>query len=307
MRGEWVGVSVRARAMTSRRCGLQGTRRLGDSGSLRAALQTLALSTYGHDVDPGYSLPAAQRAVVSTFAWNVRVLAGWAPREGVVVLRALMACLEIANTVDHLEAVTGHPVPEAYSLGSLGTAWSRIREAPDPTRLRTALVASPWGDPGGESPRAVGLAMQAVAADRVLAVVPEAGGWAAGATALLLARELASDRGQVPEACRTAAARVVGTRAATASRLPDLFAALPRHAGWAVKDVETSADLWRAEARWWKRVDQEGMVMARGNSPGRSVLVGAVAVLAVDAWRVRAALELAARDHTGVEDADALA
>jgi hypothetical protein len=76
MRGEWVGVSVRARAMTSRRCGLQGARRLGASGSLDAALQTLALSPYGHDVDPGFSLPAAQRAVVATFAWNVRVLAG---------------------------------------------------------------------------------------------------------------------------------------------------------------------------------------------------------------------------------------
>ena len=307
MTGDWVGVSVRARAMTRRRCGREGARLLGASGSLAAAMQTLAQSPYGHDLGPGQRLDMAQRAVVATFAWNVRVLAGWAPREGVAVLRALMACLEVANTVDHLDAMAGEQAPDAYQLGSLDTAWSRLRETSTVAELRNVLVASPWGDPGGDSPRAIGLAMRAVAADRVVAAVPEAGGWAAGAVALLLARELAADRGPVPEGCRAASARVVGWQAASTTRLPDLVAAVPRDARWAVTGVQTSVDLWRAELRWWRRVEQDGLAMARRNTPGRPVLVGTVALLAADAWRVRAALELAAHGGSPAEDANALA
>jgi hypothetical protein len=40
---------------------------------------------------------------------------------------------------------------------------------------------------------------------------------------------------------------------------------------------------------------------------GRGVLVGAVALLAVDAWRVRAALEVAARGGGPTEALDAVA
>jgi hypothetical protein len=59
--------------------------------------------------------------------------------------------------------------------------------------------------------------------------------------------------------------------------------------------VEDPDALWEAEARWWARVDHEGAALARRPVAGRPSIVGATALLAVDAWRVRAALELAAR------------
>ena len=47
--------------------------------------------------------------------------------------------------------------------------------------------------------------------------------------------------------------------------------------------------------------------MARQGGADAKTLVGTVARLAVDAWRVRAALELAARGGRTVEDFDAVA
>jgi hypothetical protein len=267
----------------------------------------LAGTTYGHDLHAGQGLEAAQHCVVESLVWNLRVLAGWAPREGVAVLRAMVAWLEVANTVDHLLAMEGRVVAEPYRLGGLATAWPRLREAGDVAALRSVLAASPWGDPGGDSPREIALAMQAAGADRLVSVVPEAAPWAMGGVALLMARDLASDRGPLPAGMRTAAARVVGSRAASASRLADLRAALPRGASWALEGVEEPAGLWRAEARWWRRVDRDATALVGRSTPGRAVLVGAAAVLAADALRVRTALEVAARGGDVGEDADAVA
>ncbi|MFG2884181.1 hypothetical protein ACGFYV_18100 [Streptomyces sp. NPDC048297] len=50
-----------------------------------------------------------------------------------------------------------------------------------------------------------------------------------------------------------------------------------------------------AEARWWRTVEADATAMLREGRYGPRVVVGAVAVLSVDAWRVRAALESAAR------------
>lgn len=311
MTAGWVAVSVRAQAMTSRRCGRDGAARLAATGSVEAAVEMLSASTYGHDVHPGQDLATAQRAVVQTVVWNLRVLAGWSPREGVTLLRALVAWLEIANTLDQIEALQGREVPAHYRLGGLGTAWSRLREASDVAGLRSVLTASPWGDPGGDSPRAIGLSMQAAAADRLVAVVPEVTALAGGGVALLLARQLGSADPQVPAppaAFRASAARVVGRSAVTANNFVDLAEALPGNSRWAVAEVAGNGELWRAEARWWRRVDHDGMALVRRSTPGRAVLVGSVAVLAADAWRVRAALERAARGGgPGEEDFDAVA
>jgi hypothetical protein len=71
--------------------------------------------------------------------------------------------------------------------------------------------------------------------------------------------------------------------------------------------VEEPAGLWRAEARWWRRVDRDATALVGRSTPGRAVLVGAAAVLAADALRVRTALEVAARGGDVGEDADAVA
>jgi hypothetical protein len=291
----WVGVGVRARAMTSRRLGSAGATRLAGAGSWPAAVDHLAATTYGHDVRPGQTLAEAQHAVVATMVWNLRVLAGWAPREGVGILRAMVAPVEVANTLGHLEALAGRGTPGPHHLAGLGTAWQRVQEATDAVGVRRVLATSAWGDPGGDDPRSVGLAMEAVAADRLVSAVPEATPWAEGSVALLLARELAAGRGPLPQPCRGAAARVVGWAAVRAGALPELAEVLPRSAAWSLAGVAGPDELWQAEVRWWRRVDRDAAAMVRGSAPGRGVLVGAVALLTVDAWRVQAALELAAR------------
>ena len=67
------------------------------------------------------------------------------------------------------------------------------------------------------------------------------------------------------------------------------------NARWVLDGIDQVQDLWRGEAAWWHRVEQDGFALLRGSGYDRKPVVGALAVLAVDAWRVRAALETAAR------------
>lgn len=295
MSAGWVAASVRARAMTRRRLGRVEADRLAATPSVDAAVSALTNTPYGSHVEAGQTLPEVQRSVVDTVAWNVRVLAGWTPREGVRILRALIAVLEAANVRDHLLRLAGADPPAPYRLGGLTTAWLRLQPTTSLADLRVALAASPWGDPGGETPREIDLAMRTALADRVAAAVPAAGRWAAGATALLVAREVFLDGQPLPPAARLAAQRVIGRDAVAADTFPDLLAALPPAARWPLADVQVPFDLWRAETHWWAGVERDGVALVRGSRDGPDVVVGAVAMLAADAWRVRAALELAAR------------
>lgn len=306
MSAGWVAAGVRARAMSRRRLGRHETRALATRPSLAAALATLAGTAYGREVRPGQDLAQAQRAVTATWVWNVRVLAGWAPRSGVAVLRPLVAPLEVANTLDHLRALSGLPAPPPYRLGGLATAWPRLSTTTSAADVRSALATSPWGDPGADGPRAVGLAMRAALADRVMAQVPTAAGWAAGALALVAAGLLVEEV-DPPPGYRTAAARVLGRAAVGATDLPSLRRSLPRVAAWALTGVDGAAGLWRAEATWWLRVERDAGALVGRPTPGAEPVLGAAALLAVDAWRVRAALELASRGGRPLEGFDAVA
>ena len=303
----WVAGSVRARAMTRRRLGRAAVRALAGRASVADALVSLAGSPYGHDVRPGQSLEQAQRAVVEGFVWNMRVLSGWVPREGVTMLRVLLGCLEIWNTDDHLRRLAGAHPPPAYRLGALATAWPRLTRASTLDEVRQVLAASAWGDPGAADPRDIALAMRTCLADRVMAAVPAAAAWAAGATALLVAREATTDARPLPARAQIDGARVLGPAAVAAGTLGDLVPTLSGSARWALADVSDGSDLWRAEAGWWRRVEDDGFALARRATAGPEVLAGTVAVMAVDAWRVRAALETAARGGLGLEVFDAVA
>lgn len=306
MSARWVAGGVRARAMTRRRLGRESVRALASAPSLDAALAVLVGTPYGHDVTRQHQLGEAQRAVTSSVLWNCRVLSGWVPREGAAILRVLVGGLEIANVADLQLRWSGQHVPRPYALGGLATAWSRLARTTGPDDLRRALAASPWGDPGGTDPRTVGLALRTSLADRTIAAVPQARDWAAGATALLLARELAG--GQVlPPRAAIGAAHVLGPRAPGASGLGELTESLPRSGRWALTGASSAADLWQAEARWWRRVESDAFGLVRGATEGPGVLVGAVALMATDAWRVRGALEIAARGGRTTEVLDAVA
>lgn len=310
MSAGWVAAAVRARAMSRRRLGRLGIRELAEAPDLQAALARLSRSPYAREVRVGMRLAEAERAVVAATVWNIRVLSGWLPREGVSVFRVLVSPVEAANVVDHLDHLTRRTPgaePPAYWLGGLSTTWPRLAATTTPEEVRSALAASPWGDPGGTSTREVALAMRLTAADRIASAVPVAAGWATGSAALLVARELAAGRLPLPQRVRADLAFVLGEDAALATTLPALAAALPAGAAWALADVVGPEDLWRAEARWWARMERDAFRLARRSSPGPEVAIGTAALLAADAWRVRAALESAARHGRALGDFDAVA
>lgn len=303
----WVAVGVRSTAMRRRRLGLPATRALAASPSLGAALSVLADGPYGHDMTTDQSLEQAQRAVVATLVWNLRVLAGWAPRDGVALLRALAAPIEAINIDDRLRGTGGGAAPPPYRLGALATAWPRLAATTDPSGLRELLARSPWEDPGSDDRHEIAVAIRLSLAQRVSIEVPDARRWAAGAAALVLARELGFRVAAPSSRLRFLASRVLGPAAADAGSLTALHAALPAAARWALGEVTEPEQLWRAEAAWWVRVDRDAVGLSRHGGTDAAALVGTVARLAVDAWRVRAALELAARGGRVVEDFDAVA
>ncbi|MDF3149022.1 V-type ATPase subunit, partial [Streptomyces sp. T21Q-yed] len=159
----WVAGVTRARALRTRCLGAEGIREAAASPTLEDALRYLAATPYRHDVTPGATPAEAQRAVAATLLWHLRVLAGWQPANGAEAVRALAAGFELSNAEHHLRALAADPRqpgserlhPQPYRLGTLATAWTRLARTRTPTELRTALAASVWGDPGGDSPAAV--------------------------------------------------------------------------------------------------------------------------------------------------------
>lgn len=300
--GRVAGVT-RARALRTRCLGAEGIGQVASARELDDALRYLAATPYRRDVTPGTTPAEAQRAVSTTLLWHLRVLAGWQPADGTDAVRALAAGFEISNTEHRLSALTAGPEPSGgqrlhpppYRLGALAIAWTRVAATRSPSELRTALAASAWGDPGGDSPAAIATGMRVAAALRLAAAVPDARRWAAARLALLLGREVFVVGRRMPDVSAHRAARLLGPRAVAAGSYAEFRQALPATAGWLLEDIEDAADLWRAEARWWDAVARDGRELLRRARFGPRPVVGAAALLSADAWRTRGALELAAR------------
>ena len=307
MSGGWVAGSVRARAMVRRCIGVGAARELAACGSLREALQALAATPYGRERLPGLTLSAAQHGIASAILWDLRVLAGWLPGDGVRLLRALAGWFELANVEELLEAKAGRPVEAEFALGALATAWPRLRQAASPAGLRAVLAASAWGDPGGETAEAVLLGMRSRWAARVAAIGDPARSWAAGAEALLLAGQRFAPGRETRDTGTGGVPGMLGATAAGAVTLDELGRRLPARARWVFAGISSPGDLWRAEAAWWTRVERDGFRLLRTSGLDNGPVLGAVAVMAADAWRVRAALEIAARGGGPLEAYDAVA
>jgi hypothetical protein len=141
-------------------------------------------------------------------------------------------------------------------------------------------------------------------ADAVVAGVPEAAGWARAAAALLVIKEVALEDHGLTEPLTLRASYVLGPSfvGALSGRSLDIAGLrdhLPSGAGWVLDGIDQPQDLWRGEAAWWHRVERDGFAALGGSGYDRKPVVGALAVLAVDAWRVRAGLETAARGGAG--------
>lgn len=326
MSAGWVAGSVRARALAARRLGAGPARRLAARGSLRDAQRALDGTAYGRGIRPGQELAATQHEVAGALLWNLRVLAGWLPQDGVRLLRVLCAWFELANVDELLAALAGRAPEPEFRLGALATAWPRLRRAGSRDGLRAALASSDWRDPGGDTERALRLGLRARYAARAAALGDPVRAWAAGAMALLVAGEMAAGEPARPAApagtafpgtafpgtalpgtVLTDASSLLGPGALRAASLAELAGALPSGARWVLDGVSAPGELWRAEAAWRGRVERDGLRLLAGGGLDDQVVTGAVAVLACDAWRVRAALELAARGGAPLDAYDEVA
>ncbi len=305
MTAGWVAGTVRARAMARRILGAEAARELAARRSLPEAQQMLQPTPFRAAAEAGLTLTGAQHAVAETILWDLRVLAGWLPRDGVSMLRLLAGWFEIANIDELLQVLAGRPSGPIFQLGALATAWPRLCEARSAPELRRGLALSAWGDPGGDSSHDIRLAIRVRWAARVAASSDRAHTWATAAAGLLRPQESA------PPAT---AGRDDGTddttRSASAlTRLTNPARPRQRSAGQPMSQRAATGKLaepWQAEADWWRRVETDGKVLLRGSQADSGPVLGAVVVMAADARRVRAALEVAARGGVALEAYDAL-
>jgi hypothetical protein len=307
MSAGWVAGSVRARALARRRLGADRARQVASCGSLPAALGALAATGYPGIGEQSQDLAAAQHAIAAAVLWNLRVLAGWLPRGGLRVMRPLAAWFEIANIDELLEELAGHRAGERFELGGLATAWPQLRGAASLAELRTGLAASAWKDPGGDSALAVRVGIRARWAERVAALGGPAPLWAASAVALLLAGERFTAGHRPNPVLDVTARNLLGTAAAGAVTFAELRDRLPAQLAWLLASAQGTDDLWRAEAVWQARVEQDALGLLRSATSDWRPVLGAAAALAMDARRAGAALELAARGGKPLEAYDALA
>lgn len=305
MPASWVAASVRARLLANRRIGSARALELTQTGSLRGALEVLARSPYAAELSPDMSLAAAQRAIASVLLWNLRLIAGWLPPGGVQIVQPLAAWFELANIEERLVYLSGGGHPAPYQLGRLASAWPGVSRATTPEAVRAAIAASRWGDPGEVGPEAWVAVLRLRWAAWVATSVPAADVWSATAAALFAARlRFAPDPPLDPSHVR---AFGLPERWFDASSIPELGARLGRQTAWILDGVQDVADLWRAEARWWSRVRRDSAELLVASRFAEGVIVGAIGLLAYDAWLARAALAAVARGEVGKAVFDAVA
>lgn len=306
MTAAWIASDVRASAMSHRVIGRPATRVLAANRSLPAALTSLLNSPYGHEIRADQSLESAQHAIAATTLWNIRVLAGWVPAAGIPMMRMLVGWFEIANIESQLRSDFETPPHPYFRLGGLSVGWARLDGAANVGELCDRLATTAWGTPDDETAHTIGLTLRATLLQNAAATLPDGRDLITSAAAVLLARERA--RGYpLPARAARALATLLGGPALAAASLEDLLSALPAATHWAFDGVATDHDLWRAESRWWSRVESDGFAHLRSARFGPTPVIGAIAVMAADAWRVRAALTAVANGASGLEEFDALA
>ncbi|MCQ1957423.1 hypothetical protein NNX39_13020 [Arthrobacter sp. zg-Y826] len=315
MRADWVAASVRARSMAQRRVGAGACRELSALPDLPAAVEALEGSVYADQLSGARTLGSSQQATRRTVLWQLRVLAGWLPAgQDTQLVRAAAARFEADNIValaaalqrnSGLEPEPGSDSASEYDLGGLATAWPRLRTADSPESLQVMLAASPWGDPGPAP--ALPDMLTAVWLRRLASAAPATRPWAVAGAVLLAARLLLVTGTGTTDRLVSLLRPLIGTGWTEAASLPELTASLSPAAGQVLAEVQEPQDLWRAEARLAAQVEADGFGLLRAGLPGPDVVLGAMAVLAADAWRVRAALAAAAAGTGRSEVLDAVA
>lgn len=298
MKADWVAASVRAGSMAQRRVGAGVSREMAAQPTLDGALSLLQASSYAARLRGAPGLAAAERALQDTVLWQLRVLAGWLPASGTALARAAAGSFEIENIMALARQLAGGAkAPEPYQLGALATAWPRLRSAASSEELAIILRATTWGDAGAAGAGGTGALRDALTvawARRLAAAAPPARPWCGAVCVLTAARMLTVDGAEPTEPVLHMLRPVLGRGWEAAGSLAEFTTALPPSLRTVLLGIASPKDLWRAEARACAAVEKEGFRLLRGSMPGPDVVLGAIAVLCTDAWRVRAALSAAA-------------
>ncbi|WP_207344272.1 hypothetical protein [Arthrobacter sp. E3] len=295
MKTDWVASSVRARAMARRRLGAGASRSIAAELTLDAALSSLQGSSYADWLGHASGLAEAERGIQESVLWQVRVLAGWLPASGTALARVAAGTFEIENIVALARQLEGGPTaPAPYYLGALATAWHNVSEAGSSEQLTAILRTTPWGDVGGLAAGPLGAALRVAWARRLLALAPAARPWCGAMCVLTAARSLTVDGATAAPPLLHLLRPVIGRSWESAGSIGEFRDSLAPSLQKVVLDIASPMELWRAEAQAHSTVEKDGFRLLRGSLPGPDVVLGAIAVLSVDAWRVRAALAAAA-------------
>jgi hypothetical protein len=276
--GDWIAGSVRAHALAA------GARQdlapaVLASRGLGAAIAMLSATRWVRDIDAQTPLVAIERRVESSLLWQLRVLAGWLPSEGVEMVRSCAAWFEIRNVEDRLVYLAGGPPETPFDLGRLGSISRPLQSTGSAADIRRLLSSSAWGDPGAEDAYRVRIWMEHRWHRRVRDAAPDLRVWGDAAAWLLAVRE---------RLARRDGAELL------ASRIP----MLPVRWQWVTATQWTEADLWSGEERWWEQLRQEGALLLHSPVASSRPVVGALATLAVAAHELESALEVASSTPT---------
>lgn len=295
MKADWVAASMRARSMAQRRAGAGTARAVAAQPTVDDALSLLRDSSYAQRLAGATDLGAAERAIRESVLWQLRVLAGWLPASGTALARAAAGTFEIENIMALALQLDGGPrAPEPYDLGSLATAWPRLRSAGSSKELAEILHASTWGKVDASDQGPLRDSLTVAWALRLASTAPAARPWCGAACVLIAARGLDVDGVAPAQPLLRSLRPVLGHSWETADGIEAFASALPPSLKSVFRDVGSPQDLWRAEARACATVEKDGFGLLRGHLPGPEVVLGAIAVLAMDAWRIRVALAAAA-------------
>ncbi len=308
MKADWVAASVRARSMAQRRVGAGTSREIAAEPTLEGALSALRETSYGERLGGVSGLAGAQRVIQETVLWQLRVLAGWLPASGTVLARAAAGTFEIENIVALAHQLAGGAqAPEPFHLGALSTSWHRVGLAGSNEDLATILRTTAWGGIGGDGPGPLRAALRVALARRLAAVAPAAQTWCGAVCVLTAAQALTGDGAALPPPLLHLLRPILGRSWESADTFEEFRIALPPSLQKVILDLAAPNELWRAEARAHAVVEKDGFRLLRSAMPGPEVALGAMAVLSVDAWRVRAALAAAAGEAGASEVLDEVA
>lgn len=295
MSAGWVAPTLRAHALVEQMVGPQEARRLASAPSWSSARERLAPTVYGIEFASGASRADARRAAAEAAMWQLRVLAGWLPPGSSGLARLAAGPIEISNIEQHLAQLTLGTTAVPISLGSLGSAWPGVAASTSPQQLRRGLARSTWGDPGGSDHVAMAVGLRVGWLRRVLRQLPVAREIALGGLAIVVGRErFAFEREIAPITARDVD-HLVGNGWRSAETPTQLSRRLPKSASWALADVESPDDLWRAEFAWFRRLEHDARRLAATRRFGRDGVAGMMVLLMVDLHRVQSVIEVAGR------------